>query len=180
MRRHLLAGFLLGGALTGCEAHGRPPFADASIDVAIDAPIPRNDPGMGPIEQPFDASFVTPAGTIETHFLFASAIWGDCDPASWELRFTATEDGAEPAITIQIQMPHYTGAEVSGIMPAAAFYHSAPPLVAHNTHSVTFEATRIDYPAGGAPRLTGRFADTDPAWTIDFPIDILGISSGCI
>ena len=62
----------------------------------------------------------------------------------------------------------------------SAYFRSAEPLVSHSTQSATFEATRIDYPADGAPRITGGFVETDPAWTIDLTIDVLGLSAGCI
>ncbi len=184
MQRAVRASVLAGLALAGCEEHGRSPAADASIDtplvVTVDAPRPRNDPGMGPFQQPFDATFVTPAGTFEAHTLFASAIWGDCNPPFWELRFAPGKTGQESTLTLQVSLPPYAGVEVSGTMPASAYYQSAEPLFSHSTQNVTFEATRIDYPADGAPRITGRFTESDPAWTFDLTIDILGISSGCI
>lgn len=155
---------------------------DAPIVVLVDAPPPpRNDPGTGPIQQPFEASFVTPAGALDAHVLFAQATWGDCNPPFWDLRFTATDSGQDPSITLHVTMPPYAGVEVSPrTMAASAHYQADAPLVTHSTQNVMFEATRIDYPADGAPRITGRFRDTDPAWTIDLPIDVHGFSSGCI
>lgn len=178
MRRCLFAAVLI----AGCQEHGRSPGVDASSDgpVVVDAPRPRNDPGMGPIQQPFDATFVTPAGTFDAHVLFAQATWGDCDPPVWDLRFTTTENGQQPSVTLHVTLPRYTGVEVAGTMAASAFYESAGPVASHSTMNVTFQATRIDYPWDGAPRITGRFVDTDPAWTIDLPLDVLGFSAGCI
>jgi hypothetical protein len=178
MRRHLIASLL--ASVAGCYEHGRSPAADASIDARPDAlPRPRNDPGQGPHEQPFVETFGTPAGTFEARHLFASAIWGDCNPPFWELKFTSL-DGIDTTVTLHITMPPYTGVEVSGTLPASAYYQSSQPLVSHGTQSATFDATRIDYPADGAPRITGRFLVTDPAWTIDVNLDVLGLSSFCI
>jgi hypothetical protein len=90
------------------------------------------------------------------------------------------ENGMEPYVTLRITMPQYTGVEVSGTLPASAYYVSAQPLVSHGTQNATFEATRIDYPGDGAPRITGHFVVTDPAWTIDLDLDVLALSTGCI
>lgn len=168
-------------AIAGCGSGGRSPAVDASIgDVGPDAwPDPRNDPGVGPLRQPFDATFVTPAGTFDEKYLYAEAVWGDCNPPSWILEFATTETGLEPRVTLHVSMPPYAGVEVSGTRPASASYVS-PQLVSYTTQSATFEATRIDYPADGAPRITGHFLVTDPAWTIDFDLDVLGISGFCI
>ena len=182
MRRLFLACLLLGGAFTGCAEHGRSPAADAALaDARADAfPRPRNDPGQGPVTQPFDATFVTPAGTFEAHSLFAVAIWGDCDPPFWELRFAGEDGGEEATLTLHIRLPPYTGVEIMGAFPASVSYLTSRTLVSHSTESASFTATRIDYPGDGAPRITGRFLVTDPAWTIDLSLDVLGLSTGCI
>lgn len=130
--------------------------------------------------QPFDATFVTPAGDFDANYLYAQAVWGDCNPPYWELKFSTLENGYEPTVTLRISMPPYTGVEVSGTMPAAAYFLSAQPLVSHGTQNATFEATRLDYPSDGAPRITGHFVVTDPAWTIDLDLDLLALSTGCI
>lgn len=182
MRRCLLAGLLVSASLAGCEEHGRSPATDAPVDQLprVDAPHPRNDPGTGPFQQPFEASFVTPAGPFDAHELSAAAVGGDCNPPFWELRFSAADTGVDPTVTLQVSMPPYTGVEVSGTMPASAHFQPEQPGVGHTTQAVTFAAMRIDYPADGAPRITGHFSDTDPTWTIDLAIDVLGVSSGCI
>ena len=181
---HMWRCLLVGIALGGCYEHGRSPGGDAGRDGAIvvppDAQRPRNDPGPGPFMQPFDATFVTPAGTFDAHVLFAQAVWGDCNPPFWELKFTSPESGIDASVTLHVSLPPYSGVEVSGRMMAGASYLSSEPLVSHSTQNATFDAIRIDYPADGAPRITGHFVDTDPAWAIDVNLDVLGISTGCI
>jgi hypothetical protein len=165
----------------GCGGGERPAGGDAAIDAkAGPLPPPRNDPGPAPFPGPFEATFVTPAGVLETHYLFAQAVGGDCDPPFWELTFSASELGAEPIVKLHVSLPRYTGVEVTGTRPASAYYQSSEPLVSHGTQSATFAATRLDYPGTGAPRITGRFLVTDPAWTLDLELDALAIATGCI
>jgi hypothetical protein len=165
--------------LAGCSG-GERPAGDAPGGEPQPLPPPRNDPGPGPDRQPFEATFVTPAGVFDAHYLFAKAIWGDCDPPSWELTFSGNENGSEPTVSLAVSLPPYTGVEVTGTRPGSASYLSAQPLASHATQSATFDALRIDYPGDGAPRITGHFVVTDPAWTIDLEIDALAISTGCI
>jgi hypothetical protein len=183
MRRFALAGLLGGAAVAGCDSPGRS-GVDASIgigDAEPDAQRPRNDPGPAPFRQPYDARFLTPAGTFEAHYLYAQAVWGDCNPPYWELVFATVESGSGPSVKLGITMPPYAGSEVTGTMPAAyAQYESPQPLVIQLTRNAAFEATRIDYSGDGAARITGHFLVTDPAWTIDLNLDVLGGSGGCI
>lgn len=179
MQRHL-TGLLVGVAIAGCGTDARPHAVDASIDAEPDAlPEPRNDPGTGPHNQTFEARFVTPEGTFDAQYLFALSVGGDCNP-HWELMFSTTENGSGPTVGLMIVLPPYAGVEVSGTMTAGAYFLSSEPLVSHSTQDVTFEATRIDYPGNGAPRLTGRFSTTDPAWTLDLDVDVLAATAGCI
>ncbi len=182
---YLLAGIAVGVALSGCDSKGRSPAADASLGGAADAgadafPPPRNDPGPGVSSQPFDATFMTPAGVFDAHYVFAEVVGGDCNPPFWNLMFTTTENGEQPSVILYIVMPPYAGVEVSGTMPASASFSSSQPLVTHTTHNATLDATRIDYPGDGAPRIIGHFLVTEPAWTIDVDLDALGLSAACI
>jgi len=166
-------------ALAGCE-HGRSSDVDAPSEPVVPdgLPPPRNDPGHGPLSQPFHATLVTPAGTFVSDHMFAHANGGDCPP-TWQLEIASAPTGPGPVVTLSLSLPPYTGVEISGTRPGSASYLS-PELVSYSTQNATFTGTRIDYPGDGTPRLTGRFVVTEPGWTIDLDLDLAGASTGCI
>ena len=128
---------------------------------------------LGPESQPFEATFGTPVGAFDAHFLHAGVLGGTCDPPFWQLAFAKTPLFDEPTLSLSVAMPASTGGEVTGTLPGAVRFGT------HATQNATFEAVRIDYP-GTAPRITGRFVVGDPAWAIDLQIDVLGTAAGCI